>query len=284
MLLAGIIALGWWFLRIGRISKQPLVTDQADVAYQTVPTVFVHGYSGNRLSFGRMLARFEHLHIAKKEIVFRVRKDGTLLQTGHLSHRRDNPTVQVLFEDNRADEQKQSLWIARIMNRLKNNEGADAVNLVGHSMGGVSILRYLIVYGRNPHLPQTPKMVAIGAPFNDLELGKDGKEVFVYQLTDQGPSHKAPIYQFFEQRLDALPRDLSFLNIAGNQLRGGLNDGSVAVESSFAIRFLLQKRIKSYQQVVIRGARAAHSLLHENTVVDHDLTEFLWEPTDAGGN
>ncbi|MFK5280657.1 alpha/beta hydrolase, partial [Lacticaseibacillus paracasei] len=55
------------------------------------------------------------------------------------------------------------------------------------------------------------------------------------------------------------------------------HDGEVAINSSFAIRYLVKDRIKDYTEVVIRGPRAAHSLLHENRLVDHDIVEYLWQ-------
>ena len=45
---------------------------------------------------------------------------------------------------------------------------------------------------------------------------------------------------------------------------GGRHDGEVAINNSFAVRYLVKDRIKDYTEVVIRGPRAAHSLLHEN--------------------
>ena len=111
---------------------------------------------------------------------------------------------------------------------------------------------------------------------NDLEVAQRSP-ILNWSLTRQGPEHTAPIYQQFQRTIDNLPADLRWLNIAGDLMLGGRHDGEVAINSSFAVRYLVKDRIKDYTEVVIRGPRAAHSLLHENRLVDHDIVEYLWQ-------
>lgn len=42
------------------------------------------------------------------------------------------------------------------------------VNIVGHSMGGISGLRYLLQDSQTTDLPKVNKLVAIGSPFNEF--------------------------------------------------------------------------------------------------------------------
>lgn len=134
----------------------------------TIPTLFFHGYSGTENSFKGMLRRLEKNQQAVKELVLTVGTDGQIQATGDLSGKADNPMVQVLFEDNKNNEWNQAEWIKTCLLYLKENYGIDKVNIVGHSMGGVSALRYLGTYGQDTSLPQVQTLTAIGAPFNDF--------------------------------------------------------------------------------------------------------------------
>ncbi|MGE9641865.1 alpha/beta hydrolase, partial [Escherichia coli] len=53
-------------------------------------------------------------------------------------------------------------------------------NIVGHSMGGVSGLRYLGTYGQDTSLPKIEKFVSIGAPFNDFIDTSQHQWVLIY--------------------------------------------------------------------------------------------------------
>ncbi|MEB3363429.1 alpha/beta hydrolase [Lactobacillus sp. R2/2] len=69
-------------------------------------------------------------------------------------------------------------------------------------------------------------------------------------------------------------KTLHVLNIYGDM--GSGSDGDVTVNSARSYRYLVSKRARSYQEKEIRGPRAQHSKLHENTNVDRLLVNFLW--------
>nr|WP_279384106.1 alpha/beta hydrolase [Lentilactobacillus kisonensis] len=54
------------------------------------------------------------------------------------------------------------------------------------------------------------------------------------------------------------------------------NDGQVSLTSAFSLRYLLRDPIIYYRELVIRGSRATHRLLHENRVVDAHIAKFIW--------
>ncbi|MCT6902010.1 MAG: alpha/beta hydrolase, partial [Lactobacillus sp.] len=70
------------------------------------------------------------------------------------------------------------------------------------------------------------------------------------------------------------PQKAAVLNIYGDM--GSGSDGDVTVNSARSYRYLVSKRARSYQEKEIRGPRAQHSKLHENTQVDRLLVNFLW--------
>ena len=67
----------------------------------TTPTLF-HGYAGTKNSFGSLLHRLEKQGATTQELVLLVKPDGTVVkERGALSGKATNPSVQVLFEDNK---------------------------------------------------------------------------------------------------------------------------------------------------------------------------------------
>ncbi|WP_438713610.1 alpha/beta hydrolase [Enterococcus sp. AZ109] len=247
---------------------------QKSIHYSNIPTVFIHGYQGSSLSFGPLLNQLEKDNIAKREMTIVVKPDGGLSVEGDLTNNQDNPTIMVLFSEDVTDEVTQSRWIAEVMRYLY-KQHVSKVNLVAHSMGGVSALRYLLEY-KDSHTPAVGRLVTIASPFNDLEIAEDTEEIFAYELTEQGPSDTTPIYDYFDQAMKRLPSDLSILNIAGDLGDGSASDGSVSIHSAFSLRFLLQNHTKKYQEVLIKGRNGSHSRVTRSDQLQENIVAFLW--------
>ena len=113
-------------------------------------------------SFGPLLRRLERENVAKREMTIVVQGDGKLTIEGKLKNTNDNPTIMVLFAKDVTDEITQSEWIDKVMRYLYQQK-VFRVNLVSHSMGGVSSLRYLLEYAGD-RTPITERFVAISAP------------------------------------------------------------------------------------------------------------------------
>ncbi|MBO0410789.1 alpha/beta hydrolase [Enterococcus hulanensis] len=264
---------GIFYAKVRYFSPGTLVK-QKDVHYSNVPTVFIHGYEGNSFSFGPLLRRFERENVAKREMTIVVQKDGKLSIEGKLKNRNDNPTIMVLFAKDVTDEITQSKWIDKVMRYLYQKK-VRRVNLVSHSMGGVSSLRYLLEYA-GEKTPITEHFVAIAAPFNDLEIAEDTEEIFAYELTEKGPSGETPIYQYFDQAMNQLPTNLHVLDVAGDLKDGTESDGSVSTHSAFALRLLFQKHARSYQELTVTGKSGGHSAITKSAKLEKQLIKFIW--------
>lgn len=264
---------GIFYAKVRYFSPGTLVK-QKDVHYSNVPTVFIHGYEGNSFSFGPLLRRFERENVAKREMTIVVQKDGKLSVEGKLKNRNDNPTIMVLFAKDVTDEITQSKWIDKVMRYLYQQK-VRRVNLVSHSMGGVSSLRYLLEYA-GEKTPVTEHFVAIAAPFNDLEIAEDTEEIFAYELTEKGPSGETPIYQYFDQAMNQLPTNLHVLDVAGDLKDGTESDGSVSTHSAFALRLLFQKHARSYQELTVTGKSGGHSAITKSAKLEKQLIKFIW--------
>lgn len=240
-----------------------------------VPTIFVHGYSGGKGSFGGMIKRFSQDKEGTPSLVATIDPDASIHYEGEYDFKAKNPLIQVLFSDNKSTEENQSWWLQELFQSLKTNYGIETLNAVGHSMGGVSLTNYITKFGQDVSYPSLDKLVLIGAPINGLEIGADG--VTDFDLTDEGPLMATERYQNFMNLRDNLPVDLAVLSIAGDKEDGTKSDGSVSVASALSARFIFEGKVADYREMTFTGLKAAHSLLHENQAVDQSVTQFLWK-------
>ncbi|WP_367377747.1 alpha/beta hydrolase [Enterococcus gilvus] len=238
-----------------------------------VPTLFIHGYGGTVNSFGGMLRRFRDEGVARKELTITVQPDGALQVDGQLNKKKDNPSIQVLFAANKDNEWNQTEWIYGVLKYLK-EEGVDRVNLVGHSMGGVSSLRYLTTYGQPKDAPVIEKFVAIGAPFNDFD--DTAKDQSIDDVLQNGPTPQSSRYLDYRNGINNVPSSVSVLLLAGKLNEQDPSDGTVPLSSALATYSLLKAHGNPIKEQIFTGSNAQHSQLHENPAVDQVVATFLW--------
>lgn len=253
-------------------SKQTIETTDQNVK-SAIPTIFFHGYSGTAQSFGGMISRFEAADLAKKELTLTVASDGTITEEGTLTNKENNPLIQVLFADNRNNEWNQAEWIKGVMLYLKEQYAVQQVNIVGHSMGGVSSFRYLEL-PQGEDVPTVAHFIAIGAPFNDLtETGDQTEE----SVLNNGPQVISSRFQDFQGSISNFSPNIPCMLIAGQLSETQLDDGTVPMTSALSVYPLLKQNGNPVTQHVLIGQKAQHSMLHENKQVDALVSEFLWE-------
>ncbi|MBC1395299.1 alpha/beta hydrolase [Listeria welshimeri] len=255
--------------------KETVTKDEKPVSEIAIPTLFVHGYSGTANSFKGMINRLADDGSVTKSLVMTVAADGTVTSKGNYDKFSQNPTIQVIFEENKSSMVNQALWIQNVMKELKNNYHIEKVYAIGHSMGGVSLTSYIEKVGSDKTYPVIEKLVLIGAPLNGLVIGDDG--VTPYDLTEDGPKQSSERYSEFMKNKTNIPTNLQVLNIAGDKLDGTKSDGSVSVASALSGKFIFDGQVTSYEEQVFTGKNAAHSNLHENTEVDAKVAAFLWD-------
>lgn len=162
-----------------------------------------------------MLKRFAKNHWGEKSCIAIISRTGHIYFWG-----RPRSLIQVLFLENRDNVAHQVKWIWKLLNQLKTNYGIPHVNLVAHSMGCVSVLMYLNQYGYDERNSKVKRVVTIGAPFNDLEVGKRTLYIEDHPLTTTGPVKMSPLYRWMKANNIGMPADIRFLNIAGNLQNG----------------------------------------------------------------
>lgn len=240
----------------------------------STPTLFIHGYSGTKNSFGKMIKRLEDNGNGKKELVLNVTANGDIIPDGKISGDLNNPMVQIIFENNKSDEWNQSMWIKNCLEFLYTEYNIKDANIVAHSMGGVSSLRYLTDYNIED-LPVIKKLVAIGTPFNNfVELQSNET---LDSLIENGPMIKSNRYLDYEKNIDKISSNLEILLIAGDVEDGSLGDEAVPMADALSIVSLFENNGNKVIYEKYFGKDAQHSALHENKDVDKKVIDFLWK-------
>ena len=80
------------------------------------------------------------------------------------------------------------------MSYLKNNYDIEKDKYHCAFDGRCDRLELLSKFGIADRVPHVEKVVTLGVPFNDTEVGKDGKEIEYRPLTQYGPLTMAPLF------------------------------------------------------------------------------------------
>ena len=276
-LITVILLLGIYFLK-NNYQKE----NGASIRIDT-PTLFVHGWGSSYHAEESMVAYAQKQHATNSVIRADVSPAGKVTLLGTIKIRAKNPIVEVNLQNNKsifagtnnqiAAMNKSSNYIKDVINALQKRYRFNCINLVGHSMGNLQIAYYLRNNATNSHMPHLNKQVSIAGHYNGYigEQGAPNKTV----LNRAGkPQKMSAGYRGLLSLRKKFPQNTDVLNIYGDM--GSGSDGDVTVNSARSYRYLVSKRARSYQEKEIRGPRAQHSKLHENTQVDRLLVNFLW--------
>ena len=247
------------------------------------PTLFVHGWGSSYHAEESMVAYAQEHHATDSVIRADVNPNGKVTIFGTIKKRAKNPIVEVNLQNNKsifagtknqiATMNKSSNYIKDVIIALQKRYHFKRINLVGHSMGNLQIAYYLHNNATNSHMPHLNKQVSIAGHYNGYigEQGAPNKTV----LNRAGKPQKMSVgYRELLSLRKNFPQNAEVLNIFGDTGTG--SDGDVTVNSARSYRYLVGKRARSYQEKEIRGSKAQHSKLHENTQVDRLLVNFLW--------
>ena len=239
----------------------------------TTPTLFFHGYGSSANAERHMTDAAKKAGVTKTVIRANVDRNGQVTLKGNISKGAVNPIVAVNYEDNR-NPIDVGRYAKAVVSKLQEKYGFTKMNMVGHSLGNMSILYYLLDHGQDEKLPQLQKQVNIANFAAGLEAMGLSSDVKVNEATGQ-PNQVTQIFQRLLPLREVFPQNqVDVLNIYGDYKNG--SDGSVLNASSRSLKYLVSDNAKSYQEKKITGKLAQHSQLHENPEVDKLLIQFLW--------
>ena len=283
LLAVGVMIVLLWFFwpsnketapKAAHINQKQVTSTQNEVKSYPV-TLFFHGYGGTKHSMGGMIQRLCSRYQATHTLDLTVNTDGTI-QTSGTFEQADKPVlINVLFADNKNNEWNQAEWIYQALQFVKAQYHVEKVNVVGHSMGGVSLFRFLETYQNQGELPTVEHFISIAAPFN--EFLDTSNEQSVDDLLQQGPTQISPRYQDFQNNIANFPKNVQVSLFAGQLSASDLSDGTVPLTSALAVNQLLSSQQIPVETFVFKGILAQHSALHANPKVDKRIAEILWK-------
>ena len=273
MLFLGALILG----SCSQYSKEEVPNNVKEPLNKTsIPTVFIHGYSGNKKTMKKMMDTFENQGKSEEEMLLFISETGELSVETEMTgtFNKNNPMINLVFENSKSDQWHQAEWIKTALTHLKETYQVEEVNLVGFSMGGISSFLYLETYSEEISQPKVKKLVAIGAPFNEfLELSGQSEA----SILQSGPKVLSEQLANYTQMIAQVPKETLFLLIGGQVSEDNLSDGTVPLNSSLGIYSLLKEINLEVEYQIMRGNKAKHSRLKRNSEVIKTIGNFLWE-------
>ena len=246
----------------------------------TTPTLFFHGGGSSYHAEEHMVNAAKKAGVTKTVLRANVAKDGYVTLHGTMHKNSINPIVEVNYEDNRQlDFNKHGVWATNVVKALQKQYGIKNINMVGHSLGNISIIYYLLQNAQNKSMPKLRKQVDMAGHFDGLDFAQLPAEIRQPQNLKLGrngkPNHMNATYRQMTKLRSIYPKNqIRVLNIIGNI--GGKTDGTVTNVSSLSLKYLVAQRAKSYEVKTFHGKLARHSKLHSNPAVDKVLIQFLW--------
>ena len=246
----------------------------------TTPTLFFHGGGSSYHAEEHMANAAKRAGVTNTIIRADVTNAGKVTLHGTMHKGAINPIVEVNYDNNRQlDFAKHGVYATNVVKLLQKKYGITKLNMVGHSLGNISIIYYMIQNGQNKKMPQLQKQVDIAGHFAGLDFDRVPaaiRQPAGLKLNSAGkPNKENATYREMTKARQTYPKgQVAVLNIIGDI--GGHTDGTVPNVSSLSLKYLVASRAKSYQVKTITGAKARHSKLHNNPQVDRLLINFLW--------
>lgn len=248
-------------------------------AYQinSTPTLFFHGALSNYHSEENMVREAVSSGITDSVIRANVNADGKVKLIGQFSQNAKNPIVMVNYGNNiQLDYPKLGHYASNVVLALKQKYGFKQVNFVGHSLGNISMMYYLLAQNKNKNLLPVSKMVTIAGPFDGVKYSNLPESLHQPSgliVIDGKPNKMNSSYRQLTKINPASVKNLSTLNVVGNT--GGQTDGVVTTQSALSLGYLM-RNARNYQVLQLSGHNAEHGRLTFNHIVERNLITFLW--------
>ena len=253
---------------------KPVPLNSKDYVQTTTPTLFFHGFGSSSNAEKHMANAAKERGVTNTIIEANVEKGGKVTLKGNIPSGAVNPIVLINYEDNQNNDPKTIAGYAyNVVKSLQDKYSIKTMNMVGHSMGNMSIMYYMIEHGADTSLPQLQKQVDIAGHFNGI-IGMNEPEKVTLDA-DGKPSSMTDWYKNLMKIRETYPKNqVDVLNIYGDT--GDQSDESVTNVSSQSLKYLVASSAKSYREEKISGPDGQHSQLHETSKVDDILIPFLW--------
>lgn len=261
---------------------------QIKVVSNAEPTFFFHGWGSSYHAEEKMTAAIKNAGVTNTIVRVDVNRSGKARIIGKISKKAKNPLVEVNFQDNKltryehhgyyahAYDTAGARYVKNAIEVIRRKYHCPRVNIVAHSMGNLEVASYIKLNARRRNFPKLDHLVAIAGHYDGIIGENDRPNEVKINHRNGKPSIMRPEYRNLLALRKVFPHETRVLNIYGNLENGTNSDGDVSNASAQSLRYLLNGREKSYRELMIRGAGAQHSRLHDNRQVNQALINFIW--------
>lgn len=245
-----------------------------------IPTLFFHGGLSNYKSEENMVKAAQKAGVTNSVIRADVDANGKVKLIGAISKNAVNPIVEVNYSNNvQLNFKEHGRYARNVVQTLQNEYGIKKINMVGHSLGNISIMYYLLETAHDPEMPKLNKQISIGGHFDGLDFKQlpiaIRQPANLHVNREGKPNKTNSTYREMMKLRTLYPnKQTDILNIIGNI--GGNSDGIVKNASSLSLEYLVAPMAKTYQVVKIVGKNAEHGQLTYNKQVERSIINFLW--------
>lgn len=251
-------------------------------------TLFFHGWGSSSKAEDFMAQGIKDSGATKTIIKANVSPSRKVTFNRNFSSKTKNPVIEVNIQDNKLEHLRGTSsnyasvypesgnYVKAAIQAVEKKTKSKNINLVGHSMGNLEIMNYINSNATKKDFPNLKHVISIAGHYdgiigendraNQIKLNKNGK-----------PNVMRPEYRELLGLRKKFPRSTRVLNIYGDKQDGTHSDGPVANNSSRSLKYLLNNRAKSYQELKISGKNAQHSKLHHNVKVNDAIIKFLFK-------
>ncbi|MCY9807099.1 alpha/beta hydrolase [Lentilactobacillus senioris] len=260
--------------------------------HSNIPTMFVHGWGGTITSETDMVSAAEKSGSTAKRMVIHVTASGEIKIQGTIKNWMRNPIILLVFDNNRAGEDKYTQWLTKVNELLKSKYHINQINFVGHSMGAYAVIYYNLLNGNSPKVPRVNKIIVMSGPYDGIIDNHKRNQPITGPLArywDDYPNQNQllpngqpkiihPEYERLLKLRNRMPQQARVINIYGNLNNGSNSDGVISTTSALSLGYLIKDRVNSYATVELTGSKAQHSQQHiDNLKVVSTMETFLWQ-------
>ena len=244
------------------------------------PTLYFHGALSNYHSEESLVKAAQSAGVTNSVIRADVNADGKVKLVGTIPQNAVNPIVMVNYKNNlQIDFYKAGRYATNVVRALQEKYGITKINMIGHSLGNMSIMYYMLENDTNSKLPRLQKQVDIAGHFDGVDypgLIPELTQPKGLKVINGKPNKMNKAYREMLKLRQTYPKNqVDVLNVIGND--GKQSDGVVKNVSSLSLGYLVQDRAKSYQVLTYTGHNAEHGRLTFNSEVERDIINFLWQ-------
>lgn len=214
------------------------------------PVILVPGSSATQNRFNALVKELNGQTKTQHSLLrVEVKTNGHLVYNGAIRHGDKRPFIVIGFQnhhDGAVNIRKQARWFAIAFRALQRTYHFNHFSAMGHSNGGLVLTLFL-----ENDLAATgataDRLMTIAASFN---------------LEQASATVETPLFKQLVAGRDRLATSLIVYSIAGSKSYTG--DGIVPFASVNRGKYIFQKRVRSFTQIIVSGANANHAHLPEN--------------------